>query len=280
MFSTSRQIPSSLLSRRRNSSTHYQLVIPELNNSVNILSVGSDGQVLLGRGEQKQLYVYSEDGYLVTTVAIPFYDRVIDAVWSPREHHIVCATVKTRTTAVMSVSGDVVHHTQMIAPRYLSVSPDNEIYVTCTTKSLYYSTDNGTSWKGLVAQPNFSWEFVHALKVKPSSALSNYAVWLIESNDPEWRLSIYTPKKWTALVLPNAVNIRQTGRMTFDGHTNIYLTDYYNKAVHVWSVNGQYVQLLIPFHTHDYAPENLAMNKQRSMLYVAEDGVKVFAVQT
>jgi hypothetical protein len=49
--------------------------------------------------------------------------------------------------------------------------------------------------------------------------------------------------------------------------------------VHVWSVNGQYVQLLIPFHTHDYAPENVAMNKQRTMLYVAEDGVKVFAVQ-
>jgi outer membrane protein assembly factor BamB len=85
-------MPSSSLSRRRNSSTHYQLVVPELNNVVTILSVASDGQVLIGKSEQKQLYVYSEDGYLVTTVTVPFDDIVTDAVWSPREHHIVCTT--------------------------------------------------------------------------------------------------------------------------------------------------------------------------------------------
>jgi hypothetical protein len=187
------QTPSSSLSRRRNTSTHFLLAVPELDNVVDILSVASNGQVLLNRQKQKQLYVYSEDGYLVTTVAVPFDDRAIDAAWSPREHHIVCTTVNTQTTVVMSLSGDVVHHTQMIAPRYLSVSPDNEICVTSTTNGIYYSTDNGTSWNSLVSKRDYSWEFTQALKVTSNSDSSNYTVWVIEHNFPNWRLSIYTP---------------------------------------------------------------------------------------
>jgi hypothetical protein len=142
----------------------------------------------------------------VTTVAVPFDDRVIDAVWSPREHHIVCTTVNTQTTVVMSLSGDVVHQTQMIAPRYLSVSLDNEIYVTSTTNGIYYSTDNGTSWNILLSKRDYSWEFTQALKVTSNSDSSNYTVWVIEHNFPNWRLSIYTPdeRTWIDVVVPSA----------------------------------------------------------------------------
>jgi hypothetical protein len=274
------QTPSSSLSRRRNTSTHYLLVVPELDNIVNILSVASDGRVLISRGEQKQLYVYSEDGYLVTSVAVPFDERAIDAAWSPREHHIVCTTDKTQTTVVMSVSGDVVHHTQMIAPRYLSVSPDNEIYVTSKTNGIYYSTDNGTSWNSLVSKRDYNWQFTQALKVAPSSVLSNYTVWVIENNFPNWRLSIYTPDKctWKDVVIPNANVKLNFGKMTFDGHTKIYMTDWSNNAVHVWSVDGKYVRQLISLNSYSFSIQNVAMNKQHTMLYVAGDGVKVLVV--
>jgi dipeptidyl aminopeptidase/acylaminoacyl peptidase len=275
------QIPSALLSRRNNFSTHYQLVVPELDNIVTILSVARDGQVLMGREGRQQLYVYSEDGYLVTTVTVPFDDRVIDAVWSPREHHIVCTTDKTQTTVVMSLSGDDVHHTQMIAPQFLSVSLDNEIYVTSTTNGINYSTDNGTSWNILVSKRESSWEFTQALKVTPNSDSSNYTVWIIEHNFPKWRLSIYTPDKctWKDVVLPNAKVQVDFGKMTFDGHTQIYMADWSNNAVHVWSEDGKYVRLKISLYTYGYHLQNVAMNKQSTMLYVAEDGVKVFALQ-
>jgi hypothetical protein len=273
------QIPSASLSRRNNLSTYYLLAVPELGNVVDILSVASDNQVLLSRQKQKKLYVYSEDGYLVTTVAVPFDDRAIDAAWSPREHHIVCTTDKTQTTVVMSVSGDVVHHTQMIAPRYLSVSPDNEIYVTSTTNGIYYSTDNGTSWNILLSKRDYSWQFTQALKVTSNSDSSNYTVWVIEHNFPNWRLSIYTHNKrtWKDVALPNAQVKVNFGKMTFDGHTKIYMTDWSNNAVHVWSVDSRYVRQRISLV--ERSVQNVAMNKQHTMLYVAGDGVIVLAVK-
>lgn len=241
--------------------------------------------MLVGAQLGKLLYVYCDDD-LVQSLTIPFNDAAYDAVWSPREqHHIVCTTDNTRKAVVLSVSGDVVHQTQMVYPMYLSVSADNDIYVACQSDGVYYSTDNGATWNRLVSKRGL-WQFEFALEVAPDNLLSNYSVWIIESNNrskktPVWRLSIYTPRRtWTDVVLPNTqVNV-ENSRMTFDGHTNIYMTDWNNTAVHVWSVNGQYVRQLLSSQDLKFRPENVALNKQLTKLYVAVAlGINVFVLQ-
>jgi hypothetical protein len=263
-----RQMTSAASFGKRNSSTksHIQLQV----ESKEILSVASSGQLLVGKDGGKQLHVCSENGELVKSLTVPFDDALIDAVWSPHEHHIVYTTYDTEKTMVMSVFGDIMHQAKLNFPRYLSVSPDSDIYVTSIPQGIYCSTDNGTTWHRLVSERG--WRFGQALKVTPNNVLSNYTIWAIETDYTDYRLSIYTPDKqtWTDVVLPNAQVKLFNSRMVFDGHTNIYMSDWHNKAVHVWSVNGQYVRQLVSPQDLNYSPENLALNRQRSVLYVAE----------
>jgi hypothetical protein len=247
-----------------------------------ILSVASDGQLLIGEHLGELLHFYSKNGSYKKPFAIPFGAKVIDAVWFL--HHIVCATddYGTQQTVLMSVTGDVISQSQMTSPRCLSVSVDNVIYVT-HHEGLSYSSDNGTTWNNSISLRGNGWRFHQALKVTPNGVVSNYTIWMIEYNDyKEWRLSIYTPGNgtWTDVVLPSLRVKVNHSRMFFDGHTNIYMTDFNYRLVHVWSVNGQYVQkLLSPLHLL-HRPRNVALNKQRTLLFVSAESFwpSVFAL--
>jgi hypothetical protein len=141
------------------------------------------------------------------------------------------------------MTGDVISHMKMNRPMHLSVSVDNVIYVT-NYEGLSYSSDDGMTWKRSVSVRGKGWTFHQALKVTPNSVVSNYTIWTVEYNDYNvWRLSIYTPGKrtWTDVALPTPQVQVNLSRMAFDGRTNIYMTDWYNRAVHVWSVGGRYV---------------------------------------
>jgi hypothetical protein len=157
-------------------------------------------------------------------------------------------------------------------PKYLSVSHDNDIYLTSLSDGVYYSRDNGATWSILVSERDNTWRGHQAIKVTPNNVLSSYTVWAIEADyKNDWRLSIYTSDKrsWTDVALPNTQVQVNKSRMTFDGHTNIYMTDWVNRAVHVWSVNGQYVRQLLSRQDLKYSPINgIAVNKQRTKLYV------------
>jgi hypothetical protein len=284
-FSTSpivRQTTTASPSPIYSSNTTSRILILQLKYGVTILSVASDGQLLIGRQYDKQLHVYSDNGSHVKSLAIPFNTKVTDAVWSPREHDIVCTIYRLdiEKVVVMSVTGDVISQMQMMIPKYLSVSFDNVIYVT-SFKGISHSSDNGTTWNTLIGERGDGWLFNQALKVTPYNIVSNYTIWAVETNYTNWRLSIYTPGKltWTDVVLPNSQVKVDNSRMAFDGRTNIYMTDYYNRAVHVWSVDGRYVRQLLSAQdfTHD-EPRTVAVNKQRTLLYVSATVIRVLAL--
>jgi hypothetical protein len=51
---------------------------------------------------------------------------------------------------------------------------------------------------------------------------------------------------WRDVTLPSHVTVDlQYCKLAYDGHTNMFVTDFNNKAVHVWSVSGQYVCQLL-----------------------------------
>jgi hypothetical protein len=263
-------------SRSRSTSSGIKPAIPLTQvkyYGVTTLSVASDGQLLIGERLGEQLHLYSRIGDYVKSLAVPFDAHVIDAMWSPREHRIVCTTnaIDNSNMVVMSVTGKVISHMEMNSPKYLSVSADDVIYVT-NYGGLSYSSDNGTTWNRLVSLRDNEWRFFQALKVTPNGLVSSYTAWIVEYNDyDDWRLSIYIPGNgtWKDVILPNSkVKVYQS-RMVFDGRKNIYMTDWYNRAVHVWSVNGRYVRQLLSSQNLTSMPRNVALNEQRTLLYVS-----------
>jgi hypothetical protein len=101
------------------------------------------------------------------------------------------------------------------------------------------------------------------------------------------RLSIYKRNRRGAVVrnvvsLPSQTLINLAGsRLAYDGRTSIFLSDYKNKAVHVWSVNGQYDHQLLSSVDFTGKPSFLTVDEQRRLMYVAQSDstIKVFKLR-
>ena len=64
------------------------------------------------------------------------------------------------------------------------------------------------------------------------------------------------------------------GKLAYDGHTNIFLSEYRNKAVHVLSSSGEYERQLLS-SDHIDKPYGLAVDRERHLLYVGQPFGKV-----
>ena len=116
--------------------------IGSVGRGVTVLSVSSDGRLLVGQWGDRQLHVYSIDGSHVTSITLPNGDTVLDAVWTLRGN-IVCATDSNKVV-VVTQRGDVIHQTQLHSvPLCLSVSADDVIYLADYQTGVYQSTDDG-----------------------------------------------------------------------------------------------------------------------------------------
>jgi hypothetical protein len=75
---------------------------------------------------------------------------------------------------------------------------------------------------------------------------------------------------WCDVTLPSRVTVDlQSVRLAYDGHTNIFINDVANKAVHVWSVSGQYERQLVSQLTNQ--PQRMAINNQNGhVMYVGQ----------
>jgi hypothetical protein len=65
--------------------------------------------------------------------------------------------------------------------------------------------------------------------------------------------------------------------LAYDGHS-VFVTDCRNKAVHVWSVSGQYDRQLVSPQQLVSGPWRVAVDNQRHVMYVGQwgDTVGVF----
>ncbi len=259
------------------------ITLPQLNNElscgVSILSVSSGGQLLVGQYRDSQLNVYSTDGDHVTSIDLPGGDRLVDAAWTPRGNIVYTTYDKV---AVMSQSGDVVAQQQMIHSWYVYVSSDDVIYLADYMNGVHKSTDDGVTWTCVFKSPD-GWHFRQIIKV----SIDNYTdeFWTREYNTVSQCLSVYTLDNrlvngeltWCDVTLPDHTPVDfHCGRLAFDGHTNIFMTDFDNRAVHVWSVSGQYERQLLSsqhFTTNDtnVFPQRLAIDHQRGhVMYVGK----------
>jgi hypothetical protein len=178
----------------------------------------------------------------------------------------------------MSQSGKIITQTQMTDPRRLSVSTDNVIYLADWESGVYQSTDDGESWSLVFKSPDGG-ECLQVIKVIIDH--SDH-FWTIEWKD-NYRLRVYNVNKkgddinltWSDVSLSTSLDthilLDYNSYLSYDGDMNIFLSDWDNNTVHVFTVNGQYnCQLLSS--THINSPLSLTVDRKRQLLFVGQLG--------
>ena len=252
---------------------------------VNILPVFNDKLLLSGYG-LSQLFIYSHEGRHLSTITINDNDKLYDAAWTPRGN-IVYTTCNCNKVVVMSESGEVIStHTQVTAPQYVSVS-NHIIYLADRETGVYQSTDDGITWNHVFKSTD-GWHCWQVIKVTTDHSDD---FWTLERSDKNKHLRVYSVNRrhsdgnvtWRDINVPTTdgkpINLLYSS-LSYDGNMNIFLSDCHNKAVHVFSVNGQYHCQLLSSHHINHRPCRLAADKKDQLLYVGQDEsvVEVFKI--
>lgn len=263
---------------------------------VSVLSVSSSGQLLVGELADNRLHVYWSNGSYVTSLFMQGNDSIMDAAWTPCGN-IVCTIVRKRVM-IFSLKGAFITQTKMADPRFITLSPnDDVIYIIDWTNGIFQSVDNGLTWKLFLKRSDRGWGFMQALRVTAVNRIND--VWTIEMTNEklQCRLRVYSVDTsmdkpvnvtWRDVMLPTHMSINlQFSRLSYDKHTaSVFLTDTSNtnRAVHVWSVSGQYDRQLMSrqnFTVND-GPVRLTVDKlNHNLFYVGRRNgiVGVYALQ-
>jgi hypothetical protein len=250
---------------------------------INALSVSSEGQLLVGQWDDSQLQVYSADCCHVTSIKLPNNDSVFDAVWT-RRGNIVYSEWDKGKVVTMSQSGDVIQQTNISQPSYFSVSTDGVIYIISLYKSVYQSTDDGLTWSCMFKVTD-GWQCWQVIRVSTDS--NTDVLWTLVWSGEDRRLRVYTVNKrravsddvtWRDATLPSHVTVDLIGsKLAYDGYTSIFVTCI-TRAVHVWSVSGQYDRQLVSPQQLVAERCRVAVDTERRVMYVGlkKDTVGVF----
>ena len=167
-------------------------------------------------------------------------------------------------------------------PRRLHVSKNDIIYLSAAD-AVYQTTNEGVSWSLTFKSPK-GWKCFEVIKITTDHSDE---FWLIGKKNYKWQVCVYNMKnklfddmvKWSEVNLPtpNGQQIQLNfSRLSYDSNMNIFLSDYDNNAIHVFSVkNQQYLQLL---SAQLEKPCSLQVDNANELLYVGELAgvVKVF----
>ena len=235
-----------------------------------------NNKLLVSSSDFSQLFIYSREGRHLSTITINDNDRLDDATWTPRGN-IVYTTYNSNKVVVMSESGKVITtHTQMTDLRRLSVSNNEIIYLADHEKGVYQSTNDGVGWSH-VFESTDGWHCEQVIKVTTDHSAD---FWTLEwSDNNNYHLRVYSRCSdgnvtWRDINVPTADGKHTdlyNSSLSYDSNMNIFLNDYESKAVHVFSVNGQYHCQLLSSHHFKNKPCRLAVDKEHQLLFVGQD---------
>jgi hypothetical protein len=257
--------------------SHFSLTNSINGRRVTAVLVSSGGQLLVGQLGERQLHVYSADCCHVTSIKLPDNDMVWDAVWTKRGNIVYCEWVRGKIVT-MSQAGDVIQHTNVSMPTNPSMSTDDVIYFTSAGTSVYQSTDDGLTWSRMFTVAD-GWQCCQVIKVSTDS--NTDVLWTVVNSVEDWRLQVCTVDKrraggnnvtWRDVTLPSHVTVDlKCSRLAYDGNASILVMDNKNRAVHVWSVSGQYDRQLVSPQQLISHPRRVAVDTQRHVMYVGHE---------
>ena len=259
--------------------------------------------LLVSRVRSSQLFILSWDGRYLSNITIDDNDSLVDAIWTPRRN-IAYTSLHFNgngRVVVMTAFGKGILNSQspLACPLWLSAFNDTVYLVDCTGR-VRHSPDDGVSWI-LLFEPIDEW---HCRKLAISSTDLTNDLWMLESRNPTdnerdrvnlllGNLRIHSFNKtlqYNRYLSSRKVTFNSTAGskqidltfsdLTHDGGLTIFLSDYHNKTIHLFSINGQYHrQLLSSTHIRSM-PTRIVVDSERRLMYVAQyDGlVSVFSL--
>ena len=246
---------------------------------VSILSVFNDKILVSCQYNFSQLFIYNNVGLYLSTITINDSDKLWDAVWIPCGN-IVYTTAYSKKVVVMSEFGKIITtHTHMKYPRCLSVSIDDTIYLTDWKTGIYQSTDGGVSWS-VIINTFGEWHCQNVINVITDDS---FDFWVLGwNNNYKWHLRVYSVNSRYSdsnvtfrdinVTTADGQNIDMAASsLSYDGNMNIFLNDYDNKAVHMFSVISQNHRQVLLLNHIKHEPCMLAIDKRRQLLYVGQE---------
>ena len=249
---------------------------------VNILSLFND-TLLVGSSGQTQFFIYSHTGRNLLKITDGDKAQICDATWTPRGN-ILYATKKPYKVVVMSQNGTIIAICRnMKELSYFSVSSDNGIFVIENGEHIFYSVDDGISWRLQLRLPHgwLCWQVIGVINGR------NKQFWMLGHDDKaRYNLAVYGTRLYGEALWRN-VNLTLTesnhvylvrSSLSYDGNMTIFLNDFFNKALHVFSVSGLYRYKLLSPRSIKNNPCRLAIDNKRQLLYVGQENglVEVF----
>ena len=270
----------------------FSFTVTQLHNlptdkRVAILSVFK-GKLLVSGLRLSQLFIYNTSGSYLSSVKIN--NRLWDAKWTPRGN-IIYTSAACTVGMVSKVGGIIIRATkyQMKTPRYLSID-NNVIYITDVDTGLFRSTDDGVSWNLVFKAPD-EWACEQVIKVNSNPRLIE-DFWMVVRRDQEnYALRVYSvDKRRTDIVVtwknvtalePNGrtIKVSYRSRLSYDGKTNIFLSNCFDEAVHVFSVNGLYqfqIRSSSPFQKHFW---RLEFDRKSQLLFAGKVSGSIDVIQ-
>ncbi len=248
-----------------------------------------DGQLLIF--SDAKFHIYSTAGDHVTSMLISKEEKISDVMWTPQGNIVFAAKTKVTTVAM---SGDVVGQTIMSATGLLSVSNDNVIYIADRYTGMYKSTNDGVTWSHVFNPPKVSlsesseerWVLTQAIVVstdqynifwtvnKDAAAYELATNILIHADDKRNNASLFW-RSVTSDLLNDVVHDMEDNfnRLTYDGQSTIFALIYESNYVHLFHVTGLYERKIAVQHQVEIAPQCMAIDKQRHVMYVDQSEV-------
>ena len=246
-----------------------------------ILSLHND-KLLASKSDFSEIYIYSLEGVYLRTVNISNKDRLADASWTYRGN-IVYTTTDSHKVVVMTERGEVIQYSLMTEPKRLSVTTDGTIYLADITAGVYQSTDDGATWN-LVFDSSPSWHCWQVIKVT-NEQMDDF--WTFDFDQERMRVYSVNKKYPGVNVTWKDINLVATGgkkikfsysSMLCDSNSNLFLSDFENKAIHVLTTKGQYRFQLLSSLDINTLPSRISLEDYKRLLLVGRSGggVKVF----
>ena len=249
---------------------------------ITILSLFQD-KLLIGCLSLSQLLIYDCEGRYLFTIYIIGQPR--DAIWTSNGS-IVLTKFNYNTVVVISDSGKVITtHTQISNPGYFSASDDGIIYLADIMEGVYQSTDNGMSW-GLVFKSANGWHCLLVIKVT-KDYFDDF--WALEFDSSKYHLRVYSVNTncftcnvtWidvnATTIFDKHINLSPDSIMLHDGFMSVFFSDFDNKLIQVFSIDGLYCCQLPSFRNGKQTAWKMVINNKRHLLYVGyKSQVEVF----
>ena len=221
------------------------------------------------------IFIFNWSYRHLSTITTSDGDTLFDVIWTPRGN--ILYTTYNNKIKTVSHFGKTIADNRIAQPRCLCASKDNIIYLIDGKNSIYQSADDCVSWSFAfnLSESHTCWKAIRVLTEK------NDNFWIIERIGPTFYLRVHSinrkPNDQLTLehvTLPTkyykSVDFISSS-LSHDDNSHIFLSDHNNKAIHVFSVSGQYRQQLLSSDNLMSSPSSLTMNKERNLLYVGQD---------